>query len=77
MLLGLRDFHAPDRLIQHLKERDDRCGNLVLLHVGPAESEVVAAVRQAAKDAAKARKAARLCPPPAVRVPGPVPHWAA
>ena len=73
----MRDFHAPDRLIQHLKERDDRCGNLVLLHTGPAAPALVAAVRQAAKAEARARKAARLCPPPAVRLQGPIPPWAA
>ena len=76
-LACLRNFHSPDRLIQHYKERDERCGKLVLLHVAPADAAVVAAVRQASKDMAKARKAARLCPPPAVRVQGPLPLWAA
>ncbi len=71
------EFHSPDRLIQHLKGRNELCGKLVLLNVGSAAPEVVEAARRQAKDDATARKAARLRPPPAIRVPGPVPPWAA
>jgi hypothetical protein len=71
------EFHTVDRLLQHLQAGQARCGNLILLHVGPATDDGIAGLRLQSREAENARRAARRRPPPATRMPGPTQSWAA
>ncbi len=75
-LACLTEFHTVDRLVPHLRAGQSRCGDLVLLHAGPATDERIAALRLQSRAAEKVRRAARRRLPPAHRIPGPLPPWA-
>ena len=75
-LACMQDVHSVDRLVPHPRAGGSRCGNLVLLHAGPAAAGRITDLRNASRAAATELKRLRRRPPPAVRICGPLPPWA-